>query len=110
MNITVTHAPDEVLGFAAQELKSYLSRMLPLDDGELAVALEVGPECGEFTRDTFRVRFSPCEGIISGNCSRAVLIGVYDCLHALGCRFLAPGRENERVPVIPPSSLALDYA
>ena len=109
MNITVTHAPDEVLGFAAQELKAYLSRMLPRDGGELAVALEVAPECGSSANDAFRVRLSPSAGTISGNCSRAVLLGVYDCLHTLGCRFLAPGRENERVPATSPSSLALDY-
>ena len=109
MNITVIHAKDEVLDFAAQELAAYLSRMLPHDGGELSVTLEIVPGSDESANDTFRVHLSPNEGTISGNSGRAVLLGVYDCLHTLGCRFLAPGRENELVPAISLSSIALDY-
>ena len=109
MNITVTHAPDEVLGFAAQELTAYLSRMLSGHGGELSVALEVATESDEIENDVFHVRLSPRGGTISGNGARAVLLGVYDGLRELGCRFLAPGLENERVPAIAPSALALDY-
>lgn len=98
MSITVTHAPDDTLAFAAAELQSYLGRMLPAGAAP-AFALAVrAPQEGE--NDAFRVDVSPAGGVIEGNCPRAVLLGVYDLLHSLGCRFWAPGRDKELVPAI----------
>ncbi len=105
MNITVEHAQNDTLIFAADELRSYLSRMLPPDTA-LSVALRVDPAPGS---DRFAVDLSPTGGTITGNSGRAVLLGAYDALRRLGCRFLAPGRDNELVPRIGPEALRLRY-
>ena len=94
MNITVTHAENDTLAFAEAELHAYLARMLPADIC-LAIDLLTRPAPGN---DAFSVDLSPAGGTIAGSSERAVLLGVYDALHVLGCRFLAPGRDNEVVP------------
>ncbi len=94
MNISVTHGPGGTLAFAGAELHDYLVRMLPAD-ANLSIALVTRPAPGN---DAFSVDLSPAGGTIAGSSERAVLLGVYDALHALGCRFLAPGKDNEVVP------------
>lgn len=96
MNITITRAPRETLVFAGDELNDYLSRMLPAD-ACLSIELVTVPAPGN---DAFAVDLSPAGWTITGSSDRAVLLGVYDALHALGCRFPAPGRANEIVPVL----------
>lgn len=105
MNITVEHAPNDTLAFAAGELRSYLGRMLPAEHA-CAVRLEVVPAPGN---DSFSVDLSPAGGTITGSSPRAVLLGVYDALRRLGCRFLAPGRGGELVPSIAPGAVDLHY-
>ncbi len=105
MYITVTHAQRETLAFAGEELRAYLGRMLPADTA-LAIDLVTEPAPGN---DAFSVDLSPAGGTIRGNSDRAVLLGVYDALRAMGCRFLAPGRENEVVPQTPLRALTLRY-
>lgn len=60
--------------------------------------------------DSFRVNVTAEGGMITGNCPRSVLLGVYDYLHYLGCRFLMPGREGEHIPRITKEKLPADYA
>ena len=105
MNITVEHAQNDTLAFAGAELRSYLGRMLPPEHG-CAIRLLIVPAPGG---DRFSVELSPHRGVITGNSGRAVLLGVYDALRRLGCRFLAPGRENELVPSVAPQALCLRY-
>ncbi len=105
MNITVEHTPNDTLRFAGEELCSYLGRMLPAEHA-CAIQLNVFPAPGN---DRFSVDLSPHRGTITGNSSRAVLLGVYDALRRLGCRFLAPGRENELVPSLASDGLRLRY-
>ena len=104
MNITVTHAPGQTLDFAGEELHSYLGRMLP--DAALRIELKTEPKPGN---DAFSVALEPHGGVIAGSSPRAVLLGVYDALRRLGCRFPAPGRANELVPRIGPDALRLRY-
>ena len=101
-------AGPEVLAFAAAELKGYLERMLSEETGVWPAALTARPG-GPSEPDRFSVRLNPEEGHITGSGGRAVLLGVYDLLRRLGCRFLAPGRENEIVPAIHHKELSLDY-
>lgn len=111
MNIQVTYnaAGPEALAFAAAELRAYLTRMLPDRGSDIAIALALRP-AAPAENDAFSAEIAPTGGTIIGNSGRAVLLGVYDLLRTLGCRFLAPGRDNERVPAIPQERLSARYA
>lgn len=108
MRILVTCRPPEsgVLSFAAAELERYLSRMLP-EEGALTVHLAAGEE--NDGRESFAVAMAEEGGSITGSCPRAVLLGVYDYLRRLGCRFLGPGERWEIVPAVGREKLAADY-
>ena len=107
IQITCSDPESAVLSFAAGELAAYLTRMLPPEGGALAVALSAGAdEAGE---ESFAVSMGPEGGSISGSCPRAVLLGVYDYLRRLGCRFLGPGKQCEVVPAITPAELSASY-
>lgn len=94
---------------AAAELENYLSRMLPASGGgEVRITLELFPGKHE-DPDRFRVRVTGGEGVIAGNRPRSVLLGAYDYLRRLGCRFLGPGGDLEVVPRISRSALDMDY-
>ena len=112
MEISVRHDPTgpRALAFAAGELKDYFARMLAEEPGVWPAVLTVRSGGAPTEPDWFSVRLTPDGGHISGNSGRAVLLGVYDMLRRLGCRFLAPGRENEIVPARRREALALDYA
>jgi len=99
----------EPAAFAAGELRSYLGRMLAGEGGALEVCLEVRPDRSQGLPDWFSVELDREKGFIAGNNSRAVLLGVYDCLRRLGCRFLGPGRSMEVVPAISRETLSLRY-
>ena len=108
MRILVTCRPPEcgVLSFAAEELERYLSRMLP-EEGALTVHLAAGEE--NDAPESFAVAMAEGGGTITGSCPRAVLLGVYDYLRRLGCRFLGPGERWEIVPAVGKEKLAADY-
>ena len=110
MEIQVRYAPagPQALAFAVAELRDYLERMLAEEAGVWSAVLAVRPG-GSAEPDRFSVRLTPDGGDVTGNSGRAALLGVYDLLRRLGCRFLAPGRENEVVPSICREDLALDY-
>ena len=112
MEIRVQYDPagPEALAFAAAELKGYLERMLAEEAGLWPAVLTARPGGGPGEPDRFSVRLSSDRGEVAGNSGRAVLLGVYDLLRRLGCRFLAPGRKNEIIPAIRREELALDYA
>lgn len=92
-------APEPVT-FAACELRAYLTRMLGEVPGDLTVRLEVRPDGGHSRTDWFSIELDGAGGAIVGNSARAVLLGAYECLRCLGCRFLAPGKAYEVVPHI----------
>ena len=111
MEIQVQYDPagPRALAFAAAELKGYLERMLAEEAGVWPAVLTVRPGGGPAEPDWFSVRLAPEGGHITGSSGRGVLLGVYDLLRRLGCRFLAPGRENELVPARRREELALSY-
>lgn len=111
MNIK-TICPPEAAGavtFAAAELSAYLERMLGEEDGDLTVYFEVHPDSKPGLPDWFSVELNETEGLIVGNRSCSVLLGVYDCLRRLGCRFLAPVKSCEVAPAISRRELSLKY-
>ncbi len=109
MNIQVDYSPQahSAVRLAAGELERYLGRMLSQGGGQVRIRLETadrrnGP-------DQFQVRMTPTGGGITGNRPRSVLLGAYDYLRRLGCRFLGPGKECEIVPSAAPETLAMNY-
>ncbi|MCD8103854.1 MAG: DUF4838 domain-containing protein [Lachnospiraceae bacterium] len=111
MRVTYESTASETVQFAASQLRAYLERMLPDDFAVRCVfRLRVLPELGSpLRKDCFRVNVSESEGTIAGNNDRSVLLGVYDYLHFLGCRFLAPGKAAERVPFLEKAALSANY-
>lgn len=111
MNINLICPPGAPapVAFAAAELSAYLGRMLAGEEGELAIRLEVRPDPEPRRPDWFAVELKETEGSITGNSGRAVLLGAYDCLRRLGCRFLAPIKGCEVVPPITRRALKLRY-
>lgn len=111
MNIKLTCPPDAPapVAFAADQLSAYLGRMLAGEEGELAICLKVRPDPEPRRPDWFAVELNETEGSIAGNSGRAVLLGAYDCLRRLGCRFLAPIKGCEVVPPITRRALKLRY-
>lgn len=112
MNITIRcpRGAEEPLRFAAAELERYLAQMLAAEAGELSVSLTVRPSRDGSLTDAFTVHLHQGGGELSGNSPRAVLLGVYDCLRRLGCRFLGPGAQREVVPPLNRRALSLQYA
>lgn len=111
MNIKLTCPPGAPapVTFAGSELSAYLGRMLAGEEGDLAIRLEVRPDPESRRPDWFAVDLGEAGGSIAGNSGRAVLLGAYDCLRRLGCRFPAPVKGCETVPTIGKKELALRY-
>jgi len=111
VDIRTVFPPDagEPVTFAAGELRSYLGRMLAGEGGSLEIRLGVRPDPEPGLPDWFFVELDRGKGFIAGNNSRSVLLGVYDCLRRLGCRFLGPNRSMEVVPAISRETLSLRY-
>lgn len=105
MKIAFDAAASQTVRFAASELEKYLTKMLP-STSQLAFRLTV---TGRQPLDAFSVRIAADGGEICGVNDRSVLLGVYDYLHRLGCRFLAPGADCEVIPAISPQALPAAY-
>ncbi|MCC6446260.1 MAG: DUF4838 domain-containing protein [Armatimonadetes bacterium] len=113
---------DPVVGFAAEELGRYLSRVTgqaPEMCGAQACALEdreglwlgtfeaFGPDFRAWPGasvpawdDALYIEAEGAQGIIAGSNSRAVLLAVYRYLTELGCRWVRPGGEGECLPPV----------
>ena len=98
---------EETLAFAAEELEAYLTRMLPAGGADLTATLRAGDAAEG--RESFSVAMTESGGSITGSCPRGALLGVYDYLRRLGCRFLGPGQQCEIVPAIGRAQLAAAY-
>jgi len=102
MNIHVL-SDDKVSSFAGSELKDYLFRMgCPKLNYELSVdaSLSNREECADNELDDwFCFEVNEQKQVIIGNNPRALLLGVYQYLTRIGCRFLRPGKSFEIVPV-----------
>lgn len=98
---------EQTVSFAAQELTAYLTRMLSSEEGVFSVSLEVRARTED--SDAYAVSMDLGGGLISGSNPRSVLLGVYDYLRHLGCRFLSPNKQTEVVPRIPREALPARY-
>ena len=105
---------DNVLHFAAEELKKYLRMMMP-DCGEIEISTQPEAKIG-FRLGLLEDFDLPCEakdanlddvihidtdeqgGILAGSNPRSVLFAVYRFLKCNGCRFLFPGTDGEYIP------------
>ncbi len=109
MKISYRRDASEVIRFAAKELEAYLKRMLNRQPA-FEIWLESDRSCfPESEKDSYKICVSPKGGSITGINDRSVLLGVYDYLHTLGCRFLMPLKECETVPSIEEENLWADY-
>ena len=107
---------NNVVDFAAEELKKYLRMMMPRC-GEIAI--EYNPEAKDGFRlglmadfgldtsesdditldDILHIDTNTEGGIIAGSNPRSVLLAVYRYLTINGCRWLYPGIDGEFIPV-----------
>lgn len=118
MRVIFEEGSAQAVVYAAGELEAYLKRMLPELAGcewtmrlrvEAAEAQGAEPQGAGRKNDSFRVEVTAKGGSITGNYPRSVLLGVYDYLHYLGCRFLMPGGQGEYVPRIGKEKLPAHY-
>lgn len=107
---------DEVVSFAASELKKYMSQIDPSReyvillykkyDPSLTDVLWVGedasfplPEVSDTARDdAISIDVHGNAGYITGTNPRSVLIAAYRFLRELGCAFVRPGIDGEVIP------------
>ncbi|MDE6589956.1 MAG: DUF4838 domain-containing protein, partial [Oscillospiraceae bacterium] len=110
MNIEILDGPGghPALRLAARELGAYLGRMLP-QGGTLSIETALDGSMDGDGPDRFQVCAGAGRVTVTGNRPRSVLLGVYDYLRRLGCRFLGPGEQCEVVPSVSPDGLAMDY-
>ena len=97
---------EQTVSFAGDELRRYLQQMLKGEEGVFSVSLGVEHREGN---DGFAVDLGCDGGTITGVNARSVLLGVYDYLHHLGCRFLTPIKETEVIPLISRDQLPTRY-
>lgn len=113
MRVACDKGKSGTITFAAEELVSYLERMVPellREDWEIKLKTESGGVLSaENENDSFQINISENGGAIIGNSDRSVLLGVYDYLHHLGCRFLGPGKACESVPLVSKAELPAKY-
>ena len=84
-----------------------MKQILKGEEGVFSVSLAVS-DCMEIL-DGFSVNMDIDGGTIVGSNPRSVLLGVYDYLHHLGCRFLSPVKETEVIPQITRDQLPAQY-
>lgn len=99
----------KVVDFAVQELVRYLKKM----DSELVIdVLQTSAMKEEYKQiiwvgldeklnqkdDTIAITVEHGNGYITGSNERSVLIAVYRFLKALGCEWVRPGADGERIP------------
>lgn len=107
---------DNVIDFAAEELKKYL-RMMMTECGDIPICYEsegkngfrlgLGEDFGlafedvsdPFLDDVVHIETDEQGGILAGSNPRSVLFAVYRFLKENGCRWLYPGVDGEYIPM-----------
>ena len=114
MDIRVEYlSTSKTILFAGSELRYYLSKINNMisfsQDTEqtdetyrkkICLGLFPDSECSS-DEDEYEIEISHLSGHIKGSNPRSVLLGVYQYLTLLGCRFLRPGKEYEWIPSVP---------
>ena len=111
MKIDFDNNASEVIIFAAKELADYLEQMTGEAEGEkVKIRLYADENAfSETVNDSYRIQIDETGGTIVGSNDRSVLLGVYDYLHFLGCRFPMPDKKCEIIPKIGREKLAASY-
>ena len=117
MNTIFVLSADSTTFFAAEELKKYLRMMMPRTPearvrfdpdaksgfriGRMqSLGLDVSDADDPALDDVVYIDADENGGIIAGSNPAATLIAVYRYLRECGCRWLFPGVDGERIPVI----------
>jgi len=108
--------PDQVISFAAEELKKYLRMMMP-ECGDISIDLAPGAQTGfrlglaedfgidvpeaddPVLDDVVIIDTDGQGGVLAGSNPRSVLFAVYRYLKENGCRWLFPGVDGEFIPI-----------
>ena len=98
----VSPSVDPVAACAAVELAETLARIaggpFPVGDGALSGVPSFSLSHGEGEADGFTWQATPEQVVLQGDNPRGLLYAVYSFLEALGCRWVAPGADGERLP------------
>jgi len=98
----VSPSVDPVAACAAAELAETLARIaggpVPVGDGALSGVPSFGLSHGEGEADGFTWQATPEQVVLRGKNPRGLLYAVYSFLEALGCRWVSPGADGERLP------------
>ena len=107
---------NQVIDYAAEELKKYLRMMMP-ECGDIKIAynpkatdgfrlglmqdlgLDVSDAIDPTLDDILYIDCDEMGGIIAGDNPRSVLLTVYEYLRQNGCRWLMPGVDGEFIPM-----------
>lgn len=112
MNIQIEFpSHSKTISFAASELKYYLLKInntltflteqQTQDQSCGTISLGLFPNHSFSSEDDqYEIEISHLSGHILGSNERSVLLGVYQYLTLLGCRFLRPGKEYEWIPTL----------
>ncbi|MBQ4602556.1 MAG: DUF4838 domain-containing protein [Clostridia bacterium] len=111
MKITVAEiGKHETISFAAKELCRILKEMDPNTVFDLRrydaydpqktdfLWIGMGNFCEKSNKDSIYIDVKNAAGIISGSNECSVLIAVYRFTYMLGCRYLRPGKDGEKIP------------
>ncbi|MBR6790197.1 MAG: DUF4838 domain-containing protein [Oscillospiraceae bacterium] len=119
--ITVFAENRPTLVYAGRELCKYLDKMLGCPTGtlvtagcpesapviELRVEPALAPVAAPELDDAVAIDIREGAGFIAGTNPRAVLLGVYRFLRALGCRFVRTKEDGEVIPRLRPEELTV---
>lgn len=97
----------EILKFAKDELKFYISQILD-EDIELDILFKLDKNISKSGNDAFSISINNNKGYILGNNERSVLLGVYYYLRKLGVRFLAPNDKHTFIPKLKSNELDIN--
>lgn len=106
--ISASRNTEQTISFAEQELRRYLGQMVA-QETVFSIFLELEPE-EDRDVDRFTVHAGQDRLSIRGSNPRSVLLGAYDYLHHLGCRFLSPAPRAEITPAVSVSDLPASYS
>ncbi len=101
---------DETICFAASELKRLISKMDPSITVDIRHYEKIDPEVkrvvwlgfdGSIEKsfdDKISIKVKNGAGVITGSNECSVLIAMYRFMFELGCRFIRPGADGEKIP------------
>ena len=85
------------LDFAREQLDAYSRRIFGTDNG-CKIEFVVKEAHENAVRDGYEISIDGGKGAICGKNERSILLGVYGALKQIGCRFVRPGANGEKIP------------